>query len=211
MTISTPLAHAYLLSGDPHACVETVRERLTDIYADRKEALEIDPGVVETFTVDMARELSQRGQQRAEGEARCSIRGFQLMTRPAQNALLKTLEEPAAGVHFFLITPTPNHLLETVRSRTTESDLCSHTDDKVVELVGEFMQANDLPARLAVAETVVEEDILVGFIAGLAGAVDEDDLPLQDALRTVAPWLQESSRSDKQIAEFLAISASQKK
>ena len=39
------------------------------------------------------------------------------MTPSAQNALLKTLEEPPADTVFFLLTDTPGALLSTVRSR----------------------------------------------------------------------------------------------
>lgn len=40
-----------------------------------------------------------------------------LMTTAAQNAALKLLEEPPAGVHFFLLAESAEALLETVRSR----------------------------------------------------------------------------------------------
>lgn len=40
-----------------------------------------------------------------------------LMNEVAQNALLKTLEEPQGRTHFVLITSAPNGLLETIRSR----------------------------------------------------------------------------------------------
>ncbi len=39
------------------------------------------------------------------------------MNEPASNALLKTLEEPAATSHIFLITSRPDALLPTIRSR----------------------------------------------------------------------------------------------
>lgn len=39
------------------------------------------------------------------------------MADPAANALLKTLEEPAASSHIFLITSRPDSLLPTIRSR----------------------------------------------------------------------------------------------
>ena len=41
------------------------------------------------------------------------------MTEQAQNALLLTLEEPPAFVHFFLICNSASSLLETIRSRAT--------------------------------------------------------------------------------------------
>jgi DNA polymerase-3 subunit delta' len=40
------------------------------------------------------------------------------MNAAAQNALLKTLEEPADGVHLLLVADAPQRLLATVRSRT---------------------------------------------------------------------------------------------
>ncbi|HXK39748.1 MAG TPA: hypothetical protein VJ837_02870, partial [Candidatus Paceibacterota bacterium] len=38
-------------------------------------------------------------------------------TREAQNALLKMLEDPSPRTHFFLVTPHPELLLPTLRSR----------------------------------------------------------------------------------------------
>ncbi len=39
------------------------------------------------------------------------------MTNEAQNALLKTLEEPSADALFFIVVPSPQSLLPTLRSR----------------------------------------------------------------------------------------------
>jgi hypothetical protein len=41
-----------------------------------------------------------------------------LLTREAQNALLKILEEPPSFVTFFLVTPYPDSILSTIRSRS---------------------------------------------------------------------------------------------
>src|SRR5690606_880305 len=40
------------------------------------------------------------------------------LTLSAANALLKTLEEPGAKIHFILLTSRPHRLLDTIRSRT---------------------------------------------------------------------------------------------
>lgn len=45
------------------------------------------------------------------------INSAHLMTIPAQNAFLKTLEEPPTGTSIYLITSEPNLLLPTIRSR----------------------------------------------------------------------------------------------
>lgn len=209
MSFEHPLSHAYLLAGNPEACVDRLSEQLRELFADRPEEIQIDAGVVETLSIEMARDLSRRGRQRAQGEARCSIRGFQLATRPAQNALLKTLEEPADGVHFFFVTPTPNHLLETVRSRTARSDICGENHQELSSSVNKFLQADTLIKRLDIARSIAENKQLVAFVASLAGSVEPNQVTLQNALRKVVVWLQESGRSDEQIAEFIAIAASQ--
>jgi len=46
------------------------------------------------------------------------VRAADELSQGAANALLKTLEEPPACVHFVLITSRPNRLLDTIRSRT---------------------------------------------------------------------------------------------
>jgi hypothetical protein len=209
MSLNHPLAHTYVLAGDPRECTNKVSERIEELFVNRPEEVQIDAAVVETLTISMARELSQRGRQLAQGEARCSIRGFQLATRPAQNALLKTLEEPAEGVHFFLITPTPNHLLETVRSRANQSDFCANSNAQLEDAAQSFLAADGLPARLEIAHNIAQDGQLVGFVASLGSILTTESITLQQALETVTTWLQESGRSDKQIAEFLAIAASQ--
>ncbi|NRA33659.1 MAG: DNA polymerase III subunit [Polyangiaceae bacterium] len=63
--------------------------------------------------------LSRVGYAPHEGKALVVIiRGAHELTTSAANALLKTLEEPIARVHFILITNSPGRLLDTVRSRT---------------------------------------------------------------------------------------------
>ena len=68
--------------------------------------------------VDDARELRDRAQLRAvAGGSRVFILAATSITNEAQNALLKTLEEPAGDSFFFIIIPSPQTLLPTVRSR----------------------------------------------------------------------------------------------
>lgn len=70
------------------------------------------------FGVDEARELRERAASRALGDRRAFVLAMPGMTSEAQNALLKTLEEPPADAHFFFILPAPDTLLPTLRSRT---------------------------------------------------------------------------------------------
>jgi len=70
------------------------------------------------FGIDEARDIRGRASSRAVKEnSRVFIIVAAQMTADAQNALLKTLEEPGAGAVFFIIVPSPETLLETLRSR----------------------------------------------------------------------------------------------
>ena len=70
------------------------------------------------FGIDDARDVRRRASSRAVQEtARTFIIAAAQMTADAQNALLKTLEEPVAEAVFFIIVPSPETLLPTLRSR----------------------------------------------------------------------------------------------
>lgn len=63
-----------------------------------------------------------------------------LITTPAQNALLKTIEEPPINTQIILVTPTPQKLLSTIRSRCQIISLKNSIDDANKTNVGEIKQ-----------------------------------------------------------------------
>jgi DNA polymerase III delta prime subunit len=69
------------------------------------------------FGIDDAHELRARASSRAIKDRRVFVIAASGMTSEAQNALLKTLEEPPANALFIFIVPAPETLLATVRSR----------------------------------------------------------------------------------------------
>ncbi|MBP9757421.1 MAG: hypothetical protein KBD06_02365 [Candidatus Pacebacteria bacterium] len=93
------------------------------------------------FGIDEARELSARAYGRALGGGRrVFIAVFPVITNEAQNALLKTLEEPPAGSLFFLVTPAPTTLLPTLRSRAQMLEL--DTRDEGIVSTKAFIKAS---------------------------------------------------------------------
>ncbi len=76
------------------------------------------------FGIDEARELSARAYGKSmSGGRRIFVALFTVITGEAQNALLKTLEEPPSNALFFLVTPAPATLLPTLRSRAQMIDI----------------------------------------------------------------------------------------
>ena len=108
---------AHLISGN----TETISDVLA-LLEKQGIATVANPDVyVRTYThfgIDEARELRDRAAMGALGEGnRIFVIAASGMTNEAQNALLKTLEEPPAGSIFYIIVPSPETLLPTLRSR----------------------------------------------------------------------------------------------
>lgn len=69
------------------------------------------------FGIEEARDIRARASARALTGRRVFIITTPAITSEAQNALLKTFEEPSADAMFFLVVPSPYALLSTIRSR----------------------------------------------------------------------------------------------
>jgi DNA polymerase-3 subunit delta' len=113
---SSPRADEALES--PDACGEcaSCRRIARGVHAD---VVVVEPGETGSIKVDQARQLVERCAYRPfEGRRRVVVVDeADAMEVSAQNALLKTLEEPPAASTFVLITARPDALLPTVRSR----------------------------------------------------------------------------------------------
>jgi DNA polymerase-3 subunit delta' len=83
------------------------------------DVLVVEPGDTGVIKVDQVRDVVERtGYRPFEGRRRVVIiDDADAMLSEAQNALLKTLEEPPASSMFVLVTSRPDELLPTVRSR----------------------------------------------------------------------------------------------
>ncbi len=76
-----------------------------------------------TIKVDDIRALQPFIYQGGQGMRICVLDHAEKMTTAAANALLKTLEEPQAQVHLFLISDRPAKLLPTIKSRVQQLPL----------------------------------------------------------------------------------------
>ena len=102
-----------------------------------------DPGTVRHLIREMAR-LPVEGRHRV-----AVIEGAHRMNEDAQNALLKTLEEPPAGATLILCADEPERLLPTVRSRTATLRLGPLGIRAIEGLLGERSIDPPRAARLA--------------------------------------------------------------
>lgn len=112
------LHHAYVVEAtqaEGFAALKTLMERFAIPIKGNPDFHEY---VFDSFLLDHAHALRHEQSMRgAEGAKKIFLVAFNTILHEAQNALLKTLEEPTEGTHFFFITRTSEVLLPTLRSR----------------------------------------------------------------------------------------------
>ncbi len=111
--------------GQCRACRNVLRGVHPDVETfslDAQEMLADKPGRGSTLTIETVRRLRSSGSLfPLESDRRILIiDDAETLLEPAQQALLKTLEEPPRGVTLMLLADEPETLLETVRSRCQE-------------------------------------------------------------------------------------------
>lgn len=107
------------------------------------------------FGVEEARELRERAALKPLGKRRVFVIAAPDLNREAQNALLKTLEEPPADALFFFILPSPETLLPTLRSRAQLLVIDGKEKGEGVD-VGKFLSALP-PKRLELLKPLLEK------------------------------------------------------
>lgn len=124
------------------------------------------------FTVDDARALRDRAQTRALQQGkRIFIVITPSLTVEAQNALLKTLEEPRGNATFFLVVPSVYALLPTLRSRTQILTLVAEEKVGALDVI-EFLDA-PFERRLDMLKPLYQHDDDARDIRGAVQFLEE--------------------------------------
>ena len=108
------------------------------------------------FGIDEAREIAARAAARGIEGPRLFVLAMPSLTAEAQNALLKTIEEPVAGARFFFLVPSPETLLPTVRSRAQIVEI-ERTESAGIIDAHKFLRASP-SARLELLKPLFEKD-----------------------------------------------------
>jgi len=168
------------VDGEPcgvcNSCVDITRGASFDVH-------ELD--AASNNGVDAMRDLVARASLATPGRWKVYIVDeVHMLSQPASNALLKTLEEPPDHVVFVLATTDPQKILPTIRSRTQHYEFHLIEAEVLALLLGDV--ARD--AQLDLPDTAVESavrrgrgsarDALSALDQVVASGVVEDDSPL---------------------------------
>ncbi len=158
------LAHAYVGRGNrdqiPEALARFERAGVgdADLYV----------RVYDDLGIDDARDLRDRAALKGFGGPRLFLVAASTVTAEAQNALLKTLEEPPADAIFALIVPAPETLLPTLRSRMQPLPLKAADLDAPID-ARQFLAADrERRIEMLKAITAADEKDTAGTLAFLA-------------------------------------------
>jgi DNA polymerase III delta prime subunit len=203
-----------------HAILVTSSDRAT--YADElwKEISALSPAHVyynqTVLDIDTARTIIHWAQAPYNDE-RIALISFHTAGLPAQNAMLKILEEPRPGTRFVLVTTHKEHLIDTVLSRVRHVPLESESDERMKKVAEEFL-ATSSSFRMRLSHIVdilasldeegrKDREAVKGFILSLIPVLREKKVESRYVTETleIASYASDPSASGKALVEYLSL------
>jgi DNA polymerase III delta' subunit len=150
------------------------------------DVIVIEPGDSGSIKIDPVRDVVERAQYRPfEGRRRVVIVDYaDALTEDAQSALLKILEEPPSASAFLLVSPSPDTLLPTVRSRCPRLRFGPLAASEIAEALVRDHGYDEAEARAVAADAD----------GSLGRALDAEAADLAQARATAQLWLTQSAR-----------------
>lgn len=158
------LHHAHIIEGDKDSLAPLLLgliEKNMGIFAHNNPDVSIL--TYKSFGIDEARTLSENqsraGFSDSAGDSpsrKIFLIATDSFTREAQNALLKTFEEPTLGTHFFIIVPHIDSILPTLRSRLVVAQLGENPYGDETRTLAEKFLAASLEERFALSKKITE-------------------------------------------------------
>lgn len=164
--------------------------------------------------IETARDVISFAQSPYSGEKIAFI-SFHSASLPAQNALLKVLEDPRGDMRFILLTTNKNNLIDTVLSRVQHVHIDGgKTRDKRAEdfLATPSLARMKLPAVIEILAKLDEEgrkdrEAVKGFILNIVGMLRQNNSESKYILETleIASYASDPSASGKALLEYLTL------
>lgn len=186
------------------------------------DVLEIEPDEKASIKIDVVRDVLERAAYRPfEGQRRVAIfRDADALEPQAQNALLKSLEEPPPSTVFILTTAVPGVLLPTVRSRCMRLSFGRLTEREVADVLVQLHGIGEADATTQAALSDGRVDAALALVSADIAALRELALgllrnaargtPVKERLQTAAVVARsgKDERPREEVALILRMAAS---
>jgi DNA polymerase-3 subunit gamma/tau len=148
-----------MLFSGPSGCGKTTLARIMGEKVDSKGSNFNEVNAADFNGIELIRDIRRRMNHSAIGcKSRCwLIDEAQDLTKNAQSAFLKILEDTPRHVYFFLATTHPQDLLPTIRTRCTEIKCSAIPDNDLETLVRRVCEAEDKEITDEVVEKLIKE------------------------------------------------------
>lgn len=209
--------HAYLLAGDFENLRDMAFEAAKTLL--RHENLTSHPDFFyekfELFGVNEGHNLSFWANQRPMlGSNKIFVAEIFSFSAESANSLLKIFEEPFEGTHFFIIVPSVEVVIPTLRSRFVvidESGKRGEVSEETKKICLEFLKAS-LTKRMKTAEKLAKDKVgTAEFLNGLEillrspASKEKPDFLALEAIQRAREFIFDRSPSVKMIMEHLAL------
>lgn len=205
MLDASNLHHAYLLPGDEEADA-LLRSILSELGVKESGNPDFFAFRFETFGIDEARELGLKAGRKAFGGRKIFIIQSRRITNEAQNALLKTLEDPYPDTHFFIRVRGEHLLIPTLLSRVQV--LRPERREEAETSEAEKFLALTYAERLVFAKKFADDEKpLSPFIDSMLKMLKSRGMPLEklEQIFTLRTFTDDRSASTRLILEHLAL------
>lgn len=218
---SDTLHHAYIIEGNPtdlkNVVITEVQQRL------QLNDISQDLFLVETdmFSVENASRVVEINSRKAFDKGKKGIVIIaDTFSHQAQNALLKTLEEPSVGTHFFILTSTSSVFLPTILSRVHVIRRDTDTENTLAGVFDVHSFLKSTPAeRLVMVKQILKEkddenisdrDIFV-FVNELEKELfrvhkgTKKEIEIARVCTKIQDYIRDTSSSKKLLLEYVAL------
>lgn len=148
------LHHAYLITTQGSVILEELENSLEKVGIQTKQNPDYFLWQGETFGIDDARKLKERQGNKNLSGKQCFVIEALTITGEAQNALLKTFEEPGVDTHFFVCVPDEENILFTLRSRMVL--IKTQKKDVISKKANDFLRQTP-GERIKTVEGIIQE------------------------------------------------------
>lgn len=201
--------HAILYLGERGEVEEALNSFFVDSQIERHGNPDLFLFEENVFTVDHARDLAHRALAKAFSEKKFFVIHAEKYTPEAQNALLKTFEDPVPNTHFLISAREIGIFLPTLLSRMQVVRIGGEIEDTEVK---KFLKKTP-KQRIAFAKKFADEKdergagALAEFMDSLLVLLREEGRPvsMQKKVATLRQFARDSGAMPRIILEHLAL------